>query len=464
MTSRPNVVFMLADNLGYGDVGCYGAGEMRGMPTPNMDALAAEGVRLNQFMVEAACTPSRAACMTGRYSIRCGLSLVIAPGGTNELQAHEYTLGNLFKDAGYDTAYYGKWHLGESTESEPQFFGFDQWRFGFYGSSDGTLYGDNMSRYQAPQALVDSGTIYVREALEPNTPSEEKFVYDLEYRRKIDNEMTDAAVEYIAEGAATGNPFFLFLGMTRPHFPNLPSDEFAGKSRIGGYGDCVMELDHNVGRVVGAVREAGIEDNTVIVFVSDNGPTTTATVPEEMYMASAGPWRGELGDPWEGSIRTVGIIKWPGVAHPRVAHGMFSIMDFLPTFAAAIGIDLPDDRPIDGVDQLDYLDGTQPSSNRDRLITFIADRLAAVRWSQWRIYPTNFSMSDNNPRLGGYLGYMNETAGYPMIFNIEADPREMRAMTIENTWVVRPYGMIVGEYLASLQDHPNPPPANLTRF
>jgi len=189
------------------------------------------------------------------------------------------------------------------------------------------------------------------------------------------------------------------------------------------------------------------------------------TVPDEMHLASAGPWRGELGDPWEGSIRTVGIVKWPGVIDPGgTAEGMISIMDFLPTFAAVLGGQLPDDRPIDGVDQSAYLDGTQDESNRDRLITFIGDRVAAVRWNQWRIYPTNFTSSDNNPSLGGYLGHMNETAGYPMIFNIEADPREMRATQHENTWVVRPYSVILGEYLASLQEHPNPPAANLTRF
>ena len=464
MAATPNVVFMLADNLGYGDVDCYGAGESRGMPTPNMDRLAADGLRLNQFLVEAACTPSRSACLTGRYSVRSGLSLVIAPGGTNELQSDEYTLGNLFKDAGYDTAYYGKWHLGASTESEPQFFGFDQWRFGFYGSSDGTLYGDNMSRHHAPQALMDSATIYVREALEPNAPSEPQFVYDLDYRRKVDNEMTDAAVDYISEKAESNKPFFLFMGLTRPHFPNLPSEEFEGKSRIGGYGDCVMELDHNVGRVVEAVSAAGIEGNTIVVFVSDNGPTTTATLPEEMYLASAGPWRGELGDAWEGSIRTVGMVKWPGVIEPGTAEGMFSIMDFLPTFAAVLGMDLPTDRPIDGVDQTDYVNGSQDRSNRDRLITFIGDRLAAVRWNQWRIYPTNFTRSDNNPSLGGYLGYMNETAGYPMIFNIEADQREKRAVTVENSWILGVYSKIVGEYMASLEDHPNPPAANLTKF
>ena len=125
MTDRPNVVFLLADNLGYGDVGCYGAGEQRGMPTPNIDQLASEGVKLNQFMVEAACTPSRAALLTGRYSVRSGLSSIVGPGGTNELQSDEYTLVNLFKDRGYSTIYYGKWHLGDSAQSDPQMFGFD---------------------------------------------------------------------------------------------------------------------------------------------------------------------------------------------------------------------------------------------------------------------------------------------------------------------------------------------------
>lgn len=462
---KPNVIFLMADNLGYGDVGCYGsAGEMRGMPTPNIDKLASEGIRLNQFLVEAACTPSRAACITGRYSIRTGLSLVVVPGGRNQLQSNEFTLGHLFKNQNYKTIYYGKWHLGESTESEPQYFGFNEWRFGFYGSSDGTQNGDNMVRYQAPLSLQKEGAMYIREAKSPNTPSKELFPWNLEYRRKIDNEMTTDAVKYIQEQAKSPKPFFLFMGLTRTHFPNLPSDEFKGKSRIGGYGDCVMELDYNVGRIMEAVKQAGIEDNTIFVFISDNGPTTTATLPNELYQASAGPWRGELGDATEGSIRTVGMVKWTNKIKPGVGEEMFSIMDFLPTFANIIGAELPKDRPIDGVDQTDYLLGKKEQSNRDHLITFIGPRLAAVRWRQWRIHTMNTRMSDNNPSIGGYLGYRNETNFYPMIFNIEADPREMRALTAENTWILRPFSRIVAKYLASLKDHPNPPAANVTIF
>jgi arylsulfatase len=321
-----------------------------------------------------------------------------------------------------------------------------------------------MSRYHAPMALQEAGVMNVREARSPNTPSEELFPYDLEYRRKIDNEMTQDAAKYIRTCAGAEEPFFVFLGLTRPHFPNLPSDEFKDKSRIGGYGDCVMELDHNVGVIMQTIREAGIEDNTIVVFVSDNGPTTTATLPSEMHLASAGPWRGELGDATEGSIRTVGMIKWPGSIRTGVAEGMISIMDFLPTFAKIIGAEMPRDRPIDGKDQTDYLLGNQEHSNREHLITFIGPRLAAVRWRPWRIYTMNTHMTDNNPSLGGYLGYRNETNFLPMIFNIESDLREMRSLTMENTWVVRPYSQIVAEYMASLQDHPNPPAANVTVF
>lgn len=460
----PNVVLLLADNLGYGDVGCFGSGgEQRGMPTPHIDALAGRGQRLNQFMVEAACTPSRSALLTGRYSIRTGLSLITFPG-SNELGADEFTLGDLFKSKGYRTAYYGKWHLGATTETEPQYHGFDQWRFGFYGSSDGTLYGDNISRTQGPAAVLWANTIKVRQATAPHTPSAELRDYDLAYRRNIDNDMTSDAVDYITASATSGTPFFLFMGLTRPHFPNLPSSEFTGASRIGNYGDCIMELDHNVGRITQAITAARIEQDTIVVFISDNGPTTTSTLPEEMYMASAGPWRGELGDPWEGSVRTVGMISWPGTIPPGASDGMVSIMDLLPTFAKILDTSLPDERYIDGIDQSSYLLGRQAHSDREYLLTFIGNHLAALRWRQWRVYTADYHLSGGNPSLGGYLGHSTPTAGYPMIFNIEADPREMRNTSAENGWVMGPYLEGIGHYRATLADHPNPPAPNLTDY
>jgi arylsulfatase len=157
-------------------------------------------------------------------------------------------------------------------------------------------------------------------------------------------------------------------------------------------------------------------------------------------------------------------MRWPGKIEPSTAREMVSIMDFLPTFANMLDVDLPTDRPIDGIDQTDYLTGEQSNSNREAVITFVGPRLAAVRWNQWRIYAMNTTLTDQNPSLGGYMGYNNETNGLPMIFNIESDPREMRNVAQENSWVMRPYLANVGAYVASLKDHPNPAPANITVF
>ena len=148
----------------------------------------------------------------------------------------------------------------------------------------------------------------------------------------------------------------------------------------------------------------------------------------------------------------------------KVAFGMVSIMDFLPTLARAIGADLPTDKPIDGVDQTDYLAGKQSNSSRESLLTFIGDRMVAVRWQQWRIYLFNTFKTDGNPSVGGYLGYMIETNSLPMAFNIEADIREQRNVIAENSWLMNPYLQTIGAYRASLEAHPNPPPVSLTRF
>jgi arylsulfatase len=408
------------------------------MPTARIDALAAEGLRLNQFLVEPACTASRAALATGRYPIRTGLAQDAF--GVEGLGPGEFTIGDLFKSAGYRTAYFGKWHLGRG-EHEPQYRGFDEWRFGFHGSSDASLHPEKISRSHGPAVALDANTVKVREAPAPRAPSTELADYDAAYRRRIDNEMTDAAVRYIERGASSDEPFFLLMSLTRPHFPNLPSEEFHGASRIGDYGDCVMELDHNVGRVVDAIAGAGIEADTVMVFASDNGPATTRTVPTELHAASPGPFRGELGEPWEGSLRTVGIVRWPGSIAPGVSDEMVSIMDFMPTFAGIIGAELPGDRPIDGVDQSVHLIGGQEHSPRHHLLTFIGSELAAVRWRQWRMYP-------------------REVAGDIAAHNIEADPRELRDAAAENAWLFGIYVQIVANYRESLAAHPNAPRPN----
>ena len=447
---KPNSVFMMCDNLGYGDLGCYGGGELRGMPTPHIDRLASQSRQFTQFLVEPGCPPSRAAFMPGRYAIRSGLSLVVVRGSPNSLQSREVTLAEILKETGYTTAYLGKWHLGMDTRSQPQNQGFDSY-YGILNSTDEAVFKSSMlmAGYQpqeSEKAYIWSGT-----SGEPAKPVKE---YTLDVRRVIDLDLADRSVAYIKEQARTDKPFFLFTSWTRPHWPNLPSEDFAGRSKIGDYGDSVIELDHN--------KEAGIEDNTIVIWISDNGPWKTMVWPDG---GSAGPWRGELGSAWEGSIRTAGMIKWPGRIKPGKDNGMFSIMDFMPTLAMMCGGRMPTDRPIDGVDQSAWLLGKQEASNREHLLTFIGGDMVAVRWRHFRIHLQDVVQSGNGYiRQGGTSANRLPKNGYPTVYNILADPREEHDIGPEASWVVGKYMPLVMRYYASLKDHPNPRPATITDF
>ena len=221
-----------------------------------------------------------------------------------------------------------------------------------------------------------------------------------------------------------------------------------GGPGAGKYGDSVVELDFRTGEILQAIKDIGIEDNTIVVWISDNGATVTATAIDELHQGDNGPFRGELGDAYEGSIRTAGMIKWPGKIAPSVSNEMFAIHDFLPTFATILGEKIPADRYTDGVDQSGLLLGKQEKSNRNSLITFVADRIAAVRWNQFRIYPMKLNMTGNNPEVGGYLGTMTETAGFPQIFNIEADPKErVDIAPTGGGWIMGPYMQTVMKYI-----------------
>jgi arylsulfatase len=457
---RPNVVVMLADNVGYGDIGAYGGGEVRGMPTPRIDQLASEGLRLTQFLVEPGCTPSRAALMTGRYSPRAGLSTIIVGGTPNTLQASEVTLGELFKSRGYATAIVGKWHLGASERSWPTRQGFDEYRVGVLETTDGTLYRDGMQRAGMPEAAIAAAEPSIWES-DANGNLKKVRPYTVEYRRQIEGDIAKASNDYIERQAKAQRPFFLYVGWTHTHYPTLAAPEFTGKSRIGVYGNAVMELDYRTGQVLDALKTAGVEDNTIVVWLSDNAAAPTAG-PFDSRSGSNGPWRGELGDGLEGSIRTVGMIKWPGKIAPRASNEMVSMHDVAPTLASIIGANMPTDRPIDGVDQSAFFTGRQGKSNRDSLITFIGEEIVAVRWRQFRIYPKQFVASAGNPAMSGVGGNRMELNGYPAIFNIEADPREEVNIVGTSGWVVGQYLRVIGEYQKTLEKHPNPKAVNLT--
>jgi arylsulfatase len=462
---KPNIVLMLADNLGYGDLGSYGGGEIRGAPTPRLDELASGGMRFTHFLVEPACTPSRAALMTGRYSIRAGLSLVAVAGTPNTLSSKEVTMARMFKEAGYNTAMLGKWHLGIDEQSLPQNQGFDKF-WGFLDSTDDTLIWPGM-KMTHNVIMPESAQPQI---LQANAGEKLKKIkpYTLEERRTIDLEMADRAVNYIKAHAGSDKPFFLYIAWSRVHYPNLPSKGFEGKSRVGNYGDSLMELDYNVGRVLDAVKEKGIENNTIVVFCSDNGPEREVVWTLGGMMGDgglSGPFRGELGDPWEGSVRTVGMIKWPGKIKPRASNEMFSIMDFFPTLATFAGAKAPTDRPIDGIDQSAYLLSKQEKGNRNNLITFIGDQIVAVRWRQFSVYMVDTISTGSGPgRLGGVGGAATPMNGYPAIYNIELDPREEHNLSAMFGWLGIPVGKVIMDYKATLQKYPNPPAPNLTKW
>ncbi len=459
---RPNVVIMLGDNVGYGDLGAYGAGEVRGMPTPRIDKLASEGLRLTQYLVEPACTPSRAALMSGRYSQRLGLGTVIIANTPNTLQASEVTLGELFKSQGYATAMAGKWHLGASEQSWPTHQGFDEYHVGVLETTDGTLYRESMSRAGMPESAIAAAEPYIWES-EANGNLKKVRPYTLEYRRQVEGDIAKASVEFIERQAKVKQPFFLYVGWTHSHYPSRSAPEFTGKSRIGNYGDAIMELDYRTGQVLDAIKAAGMEDNTIVIWISDNAAAPTQG-PGEDRGGSNGPFRGELGDALEGSVRTVGMIKWPGKITPRVSNEMISVHDWFPTLAGLIGAKVPNDRPIDGVDQGAFLTGKQEKSNRESLLTFIGEEVAAVRWRNYRIYPKPFTASSGNPAMSGLAGVRQEGNGFPAIFNIEADPREENNALGTSAWVIGPYLKVIGDYQKTLEKYPNPKPVKLTEF
>ena len=471
--ARPNVVFILADNVGYGDLGPYGGGELRGAPTPRIDQLAREGLRLTQYLVEPACTPSRAALMTGQYSIRNGLSLIIIPNTPNTLPARAVTMGDLFKGAGYATAIFGKWHLGSEPQSLPTAHGFDE----YYGippdeSWDSAFYVDTIElthSIPAPRdALLARGPHIVEAAA--GGPLRKVKPYTPEVRAEIDNELVAKSIDFMKRQTAARKPFFLFLPFSMGHEPNWPSSQFKGKSRIGNYGDKMMEGDYHVGQILDALKQLGIDDNTLFVFASDNGPAGECCrvvgnqgTPD---MGNSGPYRGELGEVTDGSLRTFAFIRWPGKVAPGTSsNAMFSIMDFFPTFARAIGAKVPTDRPIDGVDQTDVLVGKSATGNRESLLSFVGADLLAARWKQWHVYFTDMHPSGSGPqRMPGGLSANSPLSGYPKVYNIEMDPHEDLDVAIPFAWTYGPALEVVKKYLESVGKYPNPPAPNITQF
>jgi arylsulfatase len=433
----PNIVLVLADNLGWGELGCYGGGLLRGAPTPRIDALAAEGTRFLNFNVESDCVPTRSALMTGRHPIRTGALQSVPAGLPQGLIPWEITIAQLLSARGYATAMYGKWHLGDRPGRLPSDRGFDEW-YGIPRTSNESMFTTSPG---FDPAVVDLP--YVMEG-RAGSASHDLEVYDLEMRRRIDSELVARTRAFMRRQANAGRPFFVYVPLTQLHFPTLPHRDFAGRTGAGDFADAMAEMDHRVGEVVDEIAALGIDDETLVLFGSDNGPEF-----RRPWRGTAGMWRGTYHTAMEGALRVPFIARWPGrVPAGRVTNEIVHIVDLYTTFARVAGAQVPADRPIDGVDQLDFLLGRREKSAREGFVYYIKQELRAAKWRDWKMHIVWELEPNSGPN---HL----ET---PWIFNLLTDPKEETDVGTECSWVRGPLRRLILAFQESLKAHPPIPP------
>jgi len=400
---RPNIVIIYADDLGYGDLGCYGHPTIR---TPHLDRLAAEGLRFTSFYSAAeVCTPSRAALLTGRLPLRNGMChdtrRVLFGNSASGLPATEITIATALKKQGYATACVGKWHLGHLPPYLPTKHGFD--------SYFGIPYSNDMDRV-ADAKLGRS--IFLEPKVEywnPPLLRGDQIVERPARQETLTKRYAEEAVQFIK--AQKDRPFFLYLAHTMPHVPLFASPEFRGKSARGLYGDVVEELDWSVGQVVQALKDAGLDRRTLVIFSSDNGPWLTFNE----HGGSAGLLRDGKGSTFEGGMRVPGIFWWPGqIKAGVVTHDIVSTMDVFTTCLKLAGAAVPNDRIIDGLDLTPLLTGKGPSP-RNVMYFYRGTQLYAVRKGSFKAHFVTRS---------GYGSDKAETHDPPLLYHLGHDPAE----------------------------------------
>jgi arylsulfatase A-like enzyme len=434
---KPNIVLILMDNMGYGELGVYGGGILRGAPTPRIDQLAAEGTRLLNFNVEAQCTPSRAALMTGRYAVRTGNGSVPIETPRYGLTQWEITLPKMLSKVGYVSGAFGKWHLGHTEGRFPTDQGFDEW-YGIPNSTDEAYWPENPQF--RPKSNPYAHAEQVMESRKGEAPKNVK-VYNLEERRIIDREATDKAKDFMSRQVKAGKPFFAYIPYTLVHIPVLASPEFDGKTGNGFWADALAQTDSYVGELLDLVDKLGVKDDTIFIFTSDNGPEML-----EPYNGWSGPWRGSYFTGLEGSLRVPFIIRWPGkIPAGRVSNEIVHEMDIFPTMASVAGGKVPTDRAIDGVDQLDFLMG-KDKSNRDGFVVYVGNEIFGVKWENWKMMSKGLDRGTDAVKEWSI----------PRIFNLYQDPQEEHALSyeIQDLWVRYPAGKILVDHLASFQKYP----------
>jgi arylsulfatase A-like enzyme len=359
---KPNIVFIVADDMGYADVGVQGA---KGFKTPNLDRLAAEGTRFTDFYVaQAVCTASRAALMTGCYPNRLGMHGAYNHTSRDGIADEEWTLAEMFKDVGYATAGMGKWHLGTRPKFHPMRHGFDEW-LGIPYSNDNTKYHPVLAAEMPPLPFYDGEKVV---ELDPD-------------QSQFTRRFTERAIQFIEQNA--DRPFFVYLPHVMPHVPIFASKNFAGRTERGLYGDVIEELDWSVGEVLSIVKRLNLDDRTLVIFISDNGPFLSYGE----HAGSAAPLREGKLTTFEGGVRVPCIARWPGhVPAGRVSNIPFMGIDWLPTFTELVG-GKESPKPIDGRSAKSVLlgeDGAKPP--HEALFFYSGTALQAVRSGSWKLH------------------------------------------------------------------------------
>lgn len=427
---RPNIVWLVVDDMGYGDPGAFGGGAAIGAATPNMDRLAREGLKLTSTYSQATCTPTRSAILTGRLPVRTGLTRPILAGDkiTKNPWADEISLPRLLGEAGYKTVLSGKWHVGESEGMRPHEIGFDEF-YGFYEAEKEISQGVDKRRYPDlvlnPERLemlrkTGSSTALVQ-ASKGGAVAEVEQIDSIEKMAEGDRMLKEYTVKKIKELAAGTTPFFLEHCFMKVHADNFASKEFEGKSGSKyPYKDDVVEVDAYIGQIIQALDQAGILDNTFIFVTSDNGPQLDSW-PDSGYT----PFRGAKGSAWEGGVRVPGIAYWRGMIKAgRESDELFDLMDLFNTslsFASATD-KIPADRYIDGIDQTSFLLADDGQSNREKVFIWNEKNLMAMRMYEYKIHIK--VVEPKSQWLHIDMTTVSDVGLAPWLFNLYIDPKE----------------------------------------
>lgn len=429
---QPNIVVIFTDDLGYQDVGCFGSPNIK---TPHLDQMAAEGMRLTSFYAQTVCGPSRAALMTGCYPLRVAINknkVLVHP----ELHSDEITIAEVLKTTGYTSAAFGKWDLAGHHQTKyipellPLHQGFDEF-FGAVTSNDSVV---NLIR----------GNEMVEKKVD---------------MRQLTRRYTDAAIDFIQRSKQ--QPFFVYLAHTMPHVKLAVSDEFKGKSAAGIYGDVVEEIDANVGRIRQTLKTEGLDQNTYVIFTSDNGPWYFGRSKGHQkrfgknavaHGGSAEPLRGAKTSTWEGGLRVPCIVYAPGKVPPGSTNdAITSTMDLLPTFAKLAGTQAPSDRVIDGKDIRHLIHGQPgPKSPTSALFYYRRTRLEAVRSGKWKLHRTRPA-----DKTWAYYSKAEDAGNItePLLFDLETDVAEANNVAADHPDVVAELTQLIEQARVDIGDH-----------